>query len=323
MRMKKTAVALCAAVSIMTTSITAFAEDINIDTDVYQPDEISGYVTLHATTEADVYLKIYKITPDTEKEEYIVYDTKIEADTVHVSNKYIYELEYNNLDIDRNAYEGCYEIMVGVDRLASPDLEDIAYSTIKLIVEDENYCGVETFCNINVNITDEALDEPLCVESGDKYNKTYDITFSNIEILRGDANNDGKINVRDCAFIASKLAQGKTNELTPAADINGDGKVNVRDAAALASSLAGGNKQDPTEPATPTEPNTEPTVTVTTTTPVQSGTSTETTRTVVTDPTEPAVTETTASATQTVTAAPQETQTTQTTPVTSIMLVSE
>ena len=60
--------------------------------------------------------------------------------------------------------------------------------------------------------------------------------------LAGDANNDGKVNVRDAAFIAAKLAQGKVSELPESADFNGDGKVNVRDAAAIAKFLATGKK---------------------------------------------------------------------------------
>lgn len=56
--------------------------------------------------------------------------------------------------------------------------------------------------------------------------------------LPGDANLDGKVNVRDAAFIASALAKGKGDTLPPAADFNDDGKINVRDAAAIASFLA-------------------------------------------------------------------------------------
>lgn len=60
------------------------------------------------------------------------------------------------------------------------------------------------------------------------------------ETSMGDANDDGKINVRDCAFIASALAKGLNNTLSDAADFNNDGKVNVRDAAAIAAALAKG-----------------------------------------------------------------------------------
>ena len=58
----------------------------------------------------------------------------------------------------------------------------------------------------------------------------------------GDANGDGELNVRDCAFIASMLAQGKAKLLSKEADFNGDGQVNVRDAAAIAKFLATGKK---------------------------------------------------------------------------------
>ena len=55
---------------------------------------------------------------------------------------------------------------------------------------------------------------------------------------RGDANEDGDVNVRDCAFIAKKLAKGKGSELPEKADFNLDDNVDVRDAAALARALA-------------------------------------------------------------------------------------
>lgn len=65
------------------------------------------------------------------------------------------------------------------------------------------------------------------------------ITYNNYVL--GDANNDGKVNVRDAAFIASSIAKGiQISPIeNPAADYNLDGKVNVRDAAAIASSLSG------------------------------------------------------------------------------------
>ncbi len=56
--------------------------------------------------------------------------------------------------------------------------------------------------------------------------------------LTGDANEDGVVNVRDCAFIAAALANGKAEELPAHADYNGDKIVNVRDAAAIARDLA-------------------------------------------------------------------------------------
>jgi len=57
----------------------------------------------------------------------------------------------------------------------------------------------------------------------------------------GDANNDGKVNVIDAAYIARILAKLQIIDVkdNPAADFNGDGKVTVSDAAAIARYLAG------------------------------------------------------------------------------------
>ncbi|MGN0613484.1 MAG: dockerin type I repeat-containing protein [Porcipelethomonas sp.] len=64
-----------------------------------------------------------------------------------------------------------------------------------------------------------------------------DTTTQNVS---GDANGDGKLDVRDAAYIASALAKsGETENLSvDAMDFNGDGVVNVRDAAAIARYLA-------------------------------------------------------------------------------------
>ena len=57
--------------------------------------------------------------------------------------------------------------------------------------------------------------------------------------LRGDANQDGIVNVRDCAKIANALAFKTVDELCPiCADYNEDGEITVRDAAQLAAFLA-------------------------------------------------------------------------------------
>ena len=55
--------------------------------------------------------------------------------------------------------------------------------------------------------------------------------------LSGDANLDGIVNVRDCALIASAIANKSADSLPASADFNGDGKVNIRDAAAIANYL--------------------------------------------------------------------------------------
>lgn len=63
----------------------------------------------------------------------------------------------------------------------------------------------------------------------------YEVSSS---LIDGDANGDGKFNVRDAAFVASNLAKGIKMEVSNATDYNGDGKINVRDAAAMARALA-------------------------------------------------------------------------------------
>ena len=54
----------------------------------------------------------------------------------------------------------------------------------------------------------------------------------------GDANSDGKTNVRDCAVIANASAKGTAEDLPDTADYNKDKKKNVRDAAALSKDLS-------------------------------------------------------------------------------------
>ena len=58
------------------------------------------------------------------------------------------------------------------------------------------------------------------------------------DAIIGDVNEDGAVNVRDCALIASSVASGKAEALPDTADYNKDGRKNVRDAAALSSDLA-------------------------------------------------------------------------------------
>ena len=58
--------------------------------------------------------------------------------------------------------------------------------------------------------------------------------------VKGDANGDSKLNVRDAANIAKYASRNKLSLLPANADYNGDGKVNVRDAAAIAKFMAAG-----------------------------------------------------------------------------------
>ncbi len=309
MKYKKIISALSVAAAIATTSISALAKEVTVETDIYMPDEICGYLHVSPTTATDIYVKIYKLTPETEKEDYIVYDYIIEADAVHVSDIYTFPLELNNLNSVNGKYESSYEINIGVNKYTdSTDENDIVYHTVNLEVEDSNYTGNETNCSINVKVTKDQLEQPACVESGERLNKIYDLTFANYDkedetevietteekvILKGDANLDKKVNVRDCAAIATALAKGNVSKLTEEADYNNDGKINVRDAAAIASFLAGGGTvPDPTEPSTdPTEPTTTTKLTTASSTTAKPANTEVIDATDPTEPTEEATTE--------------------------------
>ncbi len=87
------------------------------------------------------------------------------------------------------------------------------------------------YFNIVIDICEELNISPSIATIETGYRTMFDIHI-------GDANSDSKLNVRDCAFIASALAQGRNDELKDNADFNGDGNVNVRDAAAIAKNLS-------------------------------------------------------------------------------------
>ncbi|MGN1481551.1 leucine-rich repeat protein [Porcipelethomonas sp.] len=73
-----------------------------------------------------------------------------------------------------------------------------------------------------------------------EYAQNYDKKFVSLDAdtIKGDANSDGTLNIRDAAFIAQKLAKGLVSELPLHADYNDDNTVNVRDAAAIARYMA-------------------------------------------------------------------------------------
>ena len=57
-------------------------------------------------------------------------------------------------------------------------------------------------------------------------------------VPNGDATGNGKVDVRDCSYIAKTISKGRTHELPEDADFNNDGVINIRDAAAIARALA-------------------------------------------------------------------------------------
>lgn len=128
-----------------------------------------------------------------------------------------------------------------IDKLSAGESKTISYKYT--ITDDDARAGKLTS---TVDLTYGEYDLPYdFVEELAK--NTFTITTEEHEVIpdppelvgvKGDANGDGVLNVRDAAFIAKALAQGKGSELPIIADYNGDGAVNVRDAAAIAKYLA-------------------------------------------------------------------------------------
>lgn len=99
-----------------------------------------------------------------------------------------------------------------------------AEETIRATENVEDFCFSPSICAVahTPNIIRIFVDE---------YNE------NTTEAVIGDANNDTALNVRDCSYIARKIAYGAPQEISDAADFNADGKINIRDAAAIAGYL--------------------------------------------------------------------------------------
>lgn len=115
-----------------------------------------------------------------------------------------------------------------------------AYAGIGVIDQEGDNMEMVPITNVNtLSIT--IGDDSSSTDPTDPSDSTDPSEGDGDDFLLGDANLDGKVNVRDCAAIASALAKGKAADLPQKnADYNQDGKVNVRDAAALAADLAKG-----------------------------------------------------------------------------------
>ena len=196
----------------MLTGISAGAAEKIINPVTDQPDNICGKVNIITTTDRDTYVSIYKRTPEFPTEGYLVYDTVIHTNEVHVSDTFVLNLEYNNFNYESGQYEGDYIVKIGIPTYAE---SQPVYYTDKIIIEDS-----------------------LSTVSGENNNKTIDLTFSAIDFIPGDANCDGKLTAMDAAFIAKMLAEQKGNELPSHADFNKDGKISALDAASIARYLA-------------------------------------------------------------------------------------
>ncbi len=154
--------------------------------------------------------------------------------------------------IAESTFEGCSSLLEIIIPVNVEKIEKLAFyncSSLKKVTIINKACEIkdapQTFSNSESSFsgTFYANEGSTTQAYAKTYNRLFEITGSaNDEpkpTISGDANGDGKTNVRDCAFIASALANGTGDTLPLAADFNEDGKINVRDAAALANHLAG------------------------------------------------------------------------------------
>ena len=122
---------------------------------------------------------------------------------------------------------------------------NIIYATVNIIY-DYDYAPAQI--GITIGSMDKEIQNSIS-DSIHRFAEEQNIDMQGVKIVRylkgssisddlGDANNDGTVNVRDCALIASSIASGKAETLPDTADYNKDGKKNVRDAAAISMDLA-------------------------------------------------------------------------------------
>ncbi|MGN0613207.1 MAG: dockerin type I repeat-containing protein [Porcipelethomonas sp.] len=194
-----------------------------------------GTVIVQADIDRDVYITIDQVTD--QDGTYRYYDSVLipasESETEHH-----FILEGND--------QACYTITIGVPKYkGSSSLQEFStsfmvYDTDEIDEGDVN--GYEYTYSVSASEDDQLTSEAVPSTKGDDDILRFltNIYFPVSDSLGGDANGDGVVNVRDAAFIAQKLAQGKSAELTDSADYNGDGTINVRDAAAIAKFLATG-----------------------------------------------------------------------------------
>ena len=152
----------------------------------------------------------------------------------------------NMMKIPYGAFDGC----TGLKEITIPEqiviIDEWAFnncSGLKSVTIENSECNIVNSTSICNSYTtqanysgiiyghDNSTAQDFAKENG------YKFVSSDMEKLKGDANYDGILNVRDAACIAQKLAQHRESDLPDWSDYNEDGTINVRDAAAIAAYL--------------------------------------------------------------------------------------
>lgn len=212
--------------------ISSGAEGENLVTIYFKSAESLGYIPQIKVGQDGTFAKMTKDTAvvighnDTNTGHYWWYKATAVAEDGIVEFTLTSERFYKNrtytLDITKEVPEeaGVYTYYFAIDNLNDPNGEIV------------NLTGKDYKNNFN-NITD------MIVETDPNAIAELGVTFRSVSV--GDANDDGKLNVRDATAIQKSLA--KTKDLTDVgelvADYNNDGKITVKDATAIQKAVAG------------------------------------------------------------------------------------
>ncbi|MGN1481905.1 dockerin type I domain-containing protein [Porcipelethomonas sp.] len=163
-------------------------------------------------------------------------EDKVDASFNHKSYSYeVWQLDSLTINLktpDENFSVDKYDGLKGLELKKKDDagqqyevnIKSVNVNDIAGILEQVN--SDENIENTNVNMRSDAMGITV-----------FEAKPSFIRI-DGDSNSDNRLNVRDAAFIAQKMAEQKSSELPEYADYNLDGSVNVRDAAGIARFMA-------------------------------------------------------------------------------------
>ncbi len=203
---------------------------VNPDYDIH--GNKCGEIIIKKDIDRDIYITITMHTPDGD---YVYYNSVISADTSDLVYSYLLEGKNDSsytVSIGVSKYEGSDKLQKQEDNIIIYDVDEITEEIVSgyqylYTVTDGEEIKIETTSKTTKNEKNIYIISKTCY-------------FLVSDIIVGDINTDGVINIRDAATISKALANGEKIELW--ADYNGDEKVNVRDAAAIATDLASSSK---------------------------------------------------------------------------------
>jgi len=153
------------------------------------------------------------------------------------SDLIVKKIEYSNTNwmlqsnvFDENIDKSSLEyVTIGLDKVDVMNSEEIIFDIIFTSYEIDG----ET---IEISDLDCCDDEQNNVEFEITIDEATEVTF-----VLGDANEDGKINIKDSALVRRYVAGWNVVINMNASDVNGDGKINIKDSALIRRYVAGWN----------------------------------------------------------------------------------